>query len=341
MNDPGVTPNPACVAIQARVAPERHVDVVVVGGGPAGCSTALALSRAGFAVTILERSWYESFRIGETLPPEAHRHLTELGVWERFLADGHLESPGIASSWGSPSLYDNDFVVNPYGPGWHLDRRRFDIMLARAAQSFGVEVLCGARGISLSHVATPLREGEPPGEPIANPARPEPRPPTSKKGHRVHVFSAGWLVGAIVNEQQMKRRAALLVDATGRSSSIASRFGGRRIVYDRLVALVGVFPDQLATTASDQRTIVESVECGWWYTAPLPQGLRIATLVTDADLLPAGRRRGEQFWNQQIERARHLKELVEPESRVAALRSRVRVQRTIDYRTNIRRFGSW
>jgi hypothetical protein len=31
-------------------------------------------------------------------------------------------------------LDDNDFIANPYGPGWHLDCRRFDIMLARLSR---------------------------------------------------------------------------------------------------------------------------------------------------------------------------------------------------------------
>ena len=246
--------------------------------------------------------------------------LTELDVWKQFLEDGHLESPGIASSWGGPNLYENDFILNPYGPGWHLDRCRFDLMLAHAAQASGVEVLRGVRATSIGHIATPLREGEPPGEPIANPARPEPRPPKSESGHRFHASSAGWLVGAVVDGQQIERRAAILVDATGRSSSIASRFGGRRIVYDRLVALVRLFQERSATATSNQRTIVEAVECGWWYTAPLPHGLRIATYLTDADLVPAGRRGRERFWYQQIEQAPHVRATVTAESRQDGLR---------------------
>jgi len=56
-------------------------DVVVAGGGPAGSATALDLSRRGFRVMLIEQSAYESFRVGETLPPEIRRLLTELGGW--------------------------------------------------------------------------------------------------------------------------------------------------------------------------------------------------------------------------------------------------------------------
>ena len=128
---------------------DRLVDVVIIGGGPAGTATAIALAGYGWSVTILERSHYESTRIGETLPPEVRQPLTELGLWETFLADGPLESPGITVAWGEPRLYHNDFIVNPYGPGWHIDRCRFDSLLARSAEKSGVEVLPGAKRISL------------------------------------------------------------------------------------------------------------------------------------------------------------------------------------------------
>ena len=202
-------------------------------------------------MTILERSRYESTRIGETLPPEIKQPLIALGVWERFLADKHLESPGTVAAWGQAELYDNDFIVNPHGHGWHVDRRRFDLMLARAAEESGVEVLCGARRISIV-----------------------PSSPTA------------WHVGAVVDGQRLERRAALLVDATGRSASPARRLAGHRIVYDRLVGLVAFVPG--SNLPGDRRTLIEAVECGWWYSAPLPDGRQVGAFMTDADLLPAG-----------------------------------------------------
>jgi flavin-dependent dehydrogenase len=306
MNDPIDPVNFASLGNQAETARRCRVDVIVVGGGPAGCSTALALARVGFAVTVVERTRYERFRVGETLPPESRISLNALGVWEQFLADGHLQSPGIASAWGGSDLYDNDFIVNPYGPGWHLDRRRFDIMLAHAAMAAGVEVLRGARGITISHVAYP-REGEAPAEPDWQAAGPEPPPPKCEKDRRFHYSSAAWLVGAVVDGRQMERRGNILVDATGRSSSIARRCGGRRVLYDRLIGLVCLVPSRSAPAASDRRTLIESVDCGWWYTAPLPQERRIVTFLTDADLVPAGRRQREEFWIEQLGKARHTR----------------------------------
>jgi 2-polyprenyl-6-methoxyphenol hydroxylase-like FAD-dependent oxidoreductase len=262
---------------------ERSADVIILGGGPAGTATAIALAGFGWSVIVLERSHYESTRIGETLPPEVKRPLTALGMWERFLADGPVGSPGIASAWGQAELYDNDFIVNPRGPGWHVDRRCFDSMLACAAEARGVEVLRGARGISVSQAA---RFRDVVGTPAGG-------------------LSATWRVGAVVAAQQLERRAALLVDATGRSASPARHLAGHRIVCDRLVGLVGFVSGGGHTR--DRRTLIEAVEFGWWYSAPLPDTRQVAAFMTDADLLPTGQAARAAFWRDQLERSRHIR----------------------------------
>ena len=109
-------------------------DVAVVGGGPSGTATAIALARAGARVILLERSDYNAMRYGEMLPPRARLPLCRLGVWEAFLGQGHAPSPATVSVWGEDTPHETHFICNPYGHGWHVDRRQLDEGLAVAAE---------------------------------------------------------------------------------------------------------------------------------------------------------------------------------------------------------------
>lgn len=74
--------------------------------------------------------------------------------------------------------------------------------------------------------------------------------------------------------------ADFFVDATGRASAIARRFGARRVVDDVLVAGVA-FLENGGRGMEDSFTLVEAVEHGWWYSAPLPDGRLMTMFVTD------------------------------------------------------------
>lgn len=111
-------------------------DAAVMGGGPAGATVALCLARRSRRVALVELS-RDTPRYGETLPPEVNPALRELGIFEAFRQTGPIESPGIVSVWGGPEPYEQDFLRNPHGPGWHVDRARFDEMLCRQAAAAG------------------------------------------------------------------------------------------------------------------------------------------------------------------------------------------------------------
>ena len=53
---------------QATWQPE-NCDVVVIGGGPAGSTTAALLARRGHRVVLLEKDSHPRFHIGESLLP--------------------------------------------------------------------------------------------------------------------------------------------------------------------------------------------------------------------------------------------------------------------------------
>jgi flavin-dependent dehydrogenase len=246
----------------------RPIDVLILGGGPAGAACAIALAKAGREVIVLERSAYDSERVGEALSPAVWQPLSELGVWERFLTDAPEPSPGITGCWGGAEPFHNDFIANPLGPGWHVDRRRFDAMLAEAAEASRAEVLRGAR---LTRVT---REGV----------------------DRWHIESS-------VGESRITRCARAVVDATGQSAALARRLGTRRVVHDRLIGLWAISAGATDRHSADRRTLIEAVDSGWWYSARLPDGRLSAALMTDSDLLPSGAAARRGFRRECLERA--------------------------------------
>ena len=249
----------------------------MLGGGPAGAATALALARLGYPVIVIERSDYNAVRIGETLPPIARPLLVSLGVWEEFLAQNHCQSFGIHSAWGQSEVYANDFIFNPYGNGWHLDRPRFDSMLAQAAENAGAVVLEEARLISIQE--------------------------RSGRGWRVEIRAEG---------KQLAWDAEFLVDATGRASTIARKRGAIRKSCDHMIGIVAFSAPESNALASNNATLVEAVEGGWWYSAPLPNGEVVVSFMTDADIYGRASKASRYFWKEELQKTKHTKTRLYP-----------------------------
>jgi flavin-dependent dehydrogenase len=118
-------------------------EVAIVGAGPAGAACAIALRRAGIdRVCLLDATRARSaVAIGESIPPDTRTLLDQLGLWPAFLAEDHAPCLGSSSSWGSDVAGFNDFIFNPQGNGWHLDRARFDAFLRRHAVGAGATLI--------------------------------------------------------------------------------------------------------------------------------------------------------------------------------------------------------
>ncbi len=82
-------PAPAHATPQARAA--ETPDVLVIGGGPAGCAAATWLAQQGWQVTLLEKDRHRRFHIGESLLPMNIPILQRLGVLEQVRAIGVLK----------------------------------------------------------------------------------------------------------------------------------------------------------------------------------------------------------------------------------------------------------
>ena len=123
-----------------RSSPELQADVAVVGGGPAGAAAAATARAAGLEVCLLAGR-PRLVPGGESLPPGTDRIVAQLFGPATLRDDEHRRAYGNRSAWGSEALDSADFMFDPLGPGWHLDRRAFDAALIDCVRERGVEVV--------------------------------------------------------------------------------------------------------------------------------------------------------------------------------------------------------
>ncbi|OBZ79328.1 putative FAD-dependent oxidoreductase LodB [Grifola frondosa] len=251
--------------------------VIIVGGGPAGCATALSLIRCNpdSKFLLLDDSDPEVFKIGESLPPSAKPTLGYLSsaLLSRLQEDTSVGNHGLctgnASAWLSEHIEETYPIMNPYGMGWHLDRAHFDETLRDAVRD-----AC----------SPPAHVGDS-GSGAAN----------SRKLERgrftgVRRISGGWEVNVDgIEESSIQKtfRAIWLVDATGRKASLAHKLGANTTKLDSLLSFYALFSSNADHSPHhapdrDRRTLIEAASSGWWYTAQLPHALRLVAYHTDA-----------------------------------------------------------
>ncbi len=238
-------------------------EVVILGTGPAGCATALALLQKGVErLVVLHRPRRQAFVIGESATPDVVDRLRQLGLDADLRLQGHAPYYVNLSRWAG-RLDADDFLHRAVDHGWHLDRARFDEELRRQTKQRGARLF----------------------------------PVDRLKG--IDQQREQWRLTIDHNGLEQELSCRYLVDASGRGAILSRRFGIGQQRLDNLVALACKV-DQGHKLKG--RTLVESMPDGWWYAAYLPSGEALVTLMSDADLIRShGWRESERFiaqWRQ-------------------------------------------
>ncbi|PBK80868.1 FAD/NAD(P)-binding domain-containing protein [Armillaria gallica] len=124
-----------------------HVQILVVGGGPAGSYCASILAREGFSVVVLEATTFPRYHIGESMLPSVRPFLKFSGADNKIASHGFCPKPGAAVKFQQHKREGyTDFSTLSGGnspdnaAAWNVKRSEFDEILLRHAEELGAQV---------------------------------------------------------------------------------------------------------------------------------------------------------------------------------------------------------
>src|SRR5947209_5858326 len=168
-------------------------DVVIVGGGPAGASAAIHLSKHGARVLLAEQKKFPREKLcGEFISPECLEHFARLGVMDSMNGAGGtpLRETIFYASSGRAVAVPSEWFARGASPSsaLGLSRAEMDARLLARAREVGATVFEEAHAIGVIFERGRVR------------------------GVRVRTCGA-----------ELSLRAPLTIDATGRARSLARR----------------------------------------------------------------------------------------------------------------------
>lgn len=111
-----------------------EADVVIVGGGPAGCSCAIGLRQRGLSVAVVS-SPGKAKTPTETAAPQLRQMLVSMGSTNALMACEPCY--GISSAWGRSGQAVAPSIFDPHGNAWFVHREKFDSELGNSARATG------------------------------------------------------------------------------------------------------------------------------------------------------------------------------------------------------------
>lgn len=257
-------------------------DVVVIGGGPGGSTTATMLARKGFNVLLLEREHFPRDHIGESLLPASIPVLEELGVLPAVQQAGFVPKWGATMVWGTDktpwSWYFRE-TNQKYPHSYQVWRPLFDQLLLENSRTHGVDV---------------------------------------REGHQ--VVDVLWADGRAVGVRYTAHgtdgvaRARCVVDASGQGALLGRKLQLRRWdAFFQNLAVYAYFTGAQRLPGPDATNIfIESYPHGWFWHIPLHTGWTSVGAVVDSRTGQEGMRQSGPlpFLLEQVAQAPHTTQML-------------------------------
>ena len=228
------------------------VEVVIVGGGPAGAAAARLLAMWGHAVQLLTKPADRSRSLGESLPPSCRKLFDLLGASAAIDTAGFLASTGNTVWWGDQHSRAAPFTDG--ATGLQVERHDLDALLLRLAAQAGARVRTDARVRDVRPAALDKQPG-----------------PTAA----TISYSTGDTTPHTVE-------APFVLDCSGRAGVIARRGYRVQEVGQSTLALTAVWRRDDGWDLDDEtHTLVETYGDGWAWSVPVTASRRYVTVMVD------------------------------------------------------------
>ncbi len=238
-------------------------DVLIIGGGPAGASTAAILAEHGHKVLVLEREKFPRYHIGESLIPFTYGPLERLGVIPKMKSSGFTKKFSVSfvqpdGRKSVPFYFHTRYDIDTIAQTWQVTRAEFDVMMLDNAREKGAEV-------REETTVTKLLKND-----------------------------SGRVIGVEIQDREGQRQtlfAKLVVDASGKEAFASNREGWRiGDPYLNKVAVWTYYKGSKREAGMDEgaTTIAFVPDKGWFWHIPLHDDRVSVGVVAEGKYLTRG-----------------------------------------------------
>lgn len=265
-------------------------DVIIIGAGPAGSTTAAFLAEKGRKVLVLEKEKFPRYHVGESMMPFCWYTLDKLGLTGKMDEIGFQQKHSVqfvgTSGTVSRPFYFFQHDDHPSAVTWQVERKVFDQMLVDTARENGADVV-------EQHKVESLTENE-----------------------------SGAITGVVASDAEgvtHEFTAPLVVDASGRDCVVASKKKWRNKDPElRKIAIWTYFEGAMRDPGLDagSTTVAYIPDKGWFWYIPMRDNRVSVGVVAERDYLYRDTREPAEIFAREIEENAWIKEHLAPGKQV-------------------------